>query len=220
MSTPAERLASLFTQYQDTGERICVADENSLFTGAIAAKRTQVETGIQAVEAALAAANPSKAEEELFKLQGVFYGALNSAGMIWRLVHVYGIFHIAGTFVGGFAAAKFALVVFDFERAPHISVLLAGVAGAMLKGIYTTISRANEEKLRRAWLVSATAGPFVGLFLAIFLHYSFAGGLAVFSGGEGAAKTMNADALIWVCLFAGLKWTWAIEKFESLSKKF
>lgn len=216
--TPAERLASLYSQYQDQGTRISIAEENGLFAGGSGSRRSEIEKLIPDVEAALKANDPAKTEEELFKLQGVYYSILNGAGVWWRLVHVYGLIHIAGTFVGAYFAARFAEAVFVFKGAPDLTVLYAGIGGAALKGLYTTIDKANREYLRRAWIVSATVGPFVGLLLSVFIHYSFSGGLSVFGKSSGP-EAVNQNALIWVCLFAGLKWEWAMAQFESISKK-
>jgi len=216
--TPAERLDSLFLQYQEQGTRISIAEENGLFAGSRSGNRPRIEAAISSVEAAITAAVPAKIEEELFKLQGVYYATLHAAGLPWRLVHVYGLVHIFFVFLGAFAAARVAETLFSYPGAPDVMVLFAGIGGATLRGLYFTIEKANEEFLRRVWILSSAVGPFVGMLLAVFLYYSFAGGLAVFSESTGTT-TINQNALIWVCLFAGLKWQWAMDLFDILSKK-
>lgn len=216
--TTEERLDSLRLEYDSTGQKICVADENGLFVGTRLGARKIIETGIHEVEAALTAKDAGKAQEELFKLQGSYYSTLHSASLLWRMVHVYGLLHIVGTFAGSYAAAQFALFISGYAGSPPVHILFAGIGGAMLKGVYTTIMRTNEELLRRAWIVSASIGSFVGLFLAVFLYYSFAGGLALF-GDNPSADKVNDSTLVWVCLFAGFKWEWALDKIISLSRK-
>lgn len=211
------RLASIFDQYQKHGAQICVAEENGLFAGSRAGKRSAIEQAIASVEEALAAKAPDKAEQALFNLQGAYYATLHSAGLGWRLVHVYGLLHVIGTFAGTYAAAEVATIFFTLGGKPDLALAFAGIGGATLQGLYYTIDKANQECLRRVWIVSALVGPFVGMLLAIFLYYAFAGGLAVFA--EGAEESVNQNVLIWVGLFAGFKWKWAIDKLEGLSKK-
>ena len=214
-----DRIALLSQQYQEFGTHLAVAAENGLFTGAGASGRTKIEAGLATLETALAAANAGKVEEELYKVQVDYYELVAAKGFWWKLVNVYGVLHLVSSFVGAYAAFRFASYFFDWDGAPDLRALLAGIGGAALKGIYFTIDKCNRESLRRVWIVSSLFGPFVGMLLAIFVYYSFAGGLALLSTKPGE-ETLNKDAVIWVCLFAGLRWEWAIKLFDSLSSKF
>lgn len=217
-SSTAARLESIFVQYQTHGSQIIVAEENGLFAGSRAGKRAAIEQAIGTVEAALAAGAPDKAEQALFHLQGAYYAAMHSAGLVWRLVHVYGLFHIVGTFIGTYAAVRVAGLIFTLGGKPDLELVFAGIGGATLQGLYYTIDKANKESLRRVWIVAALVGPFVGMLLAVFLYYAFAGGLAVFASGA-ADPAVNQNVLMWVCLFAGFNWQWAIDKLRSYSRK-
>lgn len=218
MSAP-DRISFLSQQYQDVGIHLTVAAENGLFNGAGASHRAKIDAGIAAMEAALAGNNPGKAEEELYKLEVEYYSATTAKGLVWRLVNVYGVIHFIACFVGAYVAFRVAEMFFSWDGSPDLRALLAGIGGATLKGLYFTIDKCNKENLRRVWIVSSLIGPFVGLLLAIFVHYSFAGGLALMSN-KGGAENLNKDALIWICLFAGLKWEWALDLFNTLSAKF
>ena len=218
MSDP-DRIDLLSQQYQEFGTHLAVAAENGLFTGAGAAGRTKIEAAIAAIEAALAADDAGRVEQELYKVQVDYYDLVAAKGFWWRLVNVYGLLHLVSSFVGAYAAFRLASLFFAWDGAPDLGALLAGIGGAALKGLYFTIDKCNRESLRRVWIVSSLFGPFVGMLLAIFVYYSFAGGLALLST-KPEAETLNKDAIIWVCLFAGLRWEWAIKLFDTLSSKF
>ena len=214
-----DRISLLSQQYQDLGTNMTVAAENGLFVGNGASHRAKIDAGIAAVESALAAGDAAKGEEELYKLQVDYYSAVASKGALWRLVNVYGVMHLLGSFIGAYVAFRIAALFFTWDGSPDLKALLAGIGGATLKGLYFTIDKCNKENLRRVWVVSSLIGPFVGLLLAIFVHYSFAGGLALISN-HGGADSLNKDAIIWICLFAGLRWEWAIKLFDRVSSKF
>ncbi|MEO6875793.1 MAG: hypothetical protein ABI222_13325 [Opitutaceae bacterium] len=217
--TPVERLASLNQQYQDAGTRLSVAAENGLFIGQGASNCAKIETGLTTAEAALTANNPGKAELELYKLEVDYYHAVAAKGLVWRLVHVYGVIHLICSFLGAYAAFRVAAYFFTWDGSPDLKVLLAGIGGASLNGLYFTIEKCNRESLRRVWIVQMLIGPFVGLLFAIFVHYTFAGGLALLSK-QPNAESLNKDAIIWLSLYAGFRWKWTLTFLDRVSTKF
>ena len=154
----------------------------------------------------------SDALSKLDQARHLYEVALGAVPTRKKLYYVYGVPALAYLLVALLVAALLDLWLFpgflpngSFASMP-LQILVAGSAGAILRGIVALWNRVDMQEYRKIWSVWFVLSPFTGALLGGIVYLAFYVGIAVTTSG---ATITNEAALFLVAILAGYNWEWA-----------
>jgi hypothetical protein len=202
--------------YNDLSDQILVASENGLFNVVGAPYENAIDQLMIQASGSLDKKDKDAFGKQVYAIGRLFDEAWNRAPKGWRILYERGLLH----FLAVFASAYFTFYCLIrlrplFEPRVHVWTCGFGICGAVLQIVYYLVRKINRRLLRRVWIVQSFFAPVLGVLLSIAIYLAVRGGLLVF-GGQSSTSPANEDAIALLCLYAGYKWDWALEKLNQL----